>query len=1057
MDRSTFYSLGCSGLEEVQSIEPLLSQFHSSLFSSSSQTLERSVQSREINAQLDRDIHLFLRLLSPYLLLRPSLKCLEWLIHRYHVHLYNQDSLVSCVLPFHDSKIFVKVIQLLKIQDSDKWSWLQGLQKPGVPLSRLALVSHCQRDLSFMDFICNMVPEAVQAFSSAPAAGGPQLRVLFSFFASTIVSALDSGTVTDAIITKLLPTVQKGLKSSLVDYRAASLMVLCQLAVKVVMETVLVQSLSAVLCKSLRDRLLVPETMGALIVLFQNQGHAGPTKKSLSRLVSVPDLVSSLESLSQTHDVSPLLRHLLLYLLNCTFSSEPEAGSSAELLEKLLSHVPLTSDLDLTLCSELLDRSLSQDDLSHMNQRLQPVLRVLEVKYYSSVDRTFSSRVSSLSDDQRLLFHQLLSLSATCGKYQMVEDSHSSLLLSLNHPQSSLRVSALQKLHLLMSSGEAAVDLDFLKTSVFDRLGDDEPRVVSAALGLLKLVQNSLDFEDIVSSLLLLLKRAEVSYSENWCPVFSEAVQLLSVGRKEGDSLQRDSPEADLDRLVFRLLPLLVPSGTWESVRFRLSLSLSQSPLLQQHPLTRGWRTDLEVALQSSAPQGPDQVLVMVQTLVSTLSRNIQSMEMMSRHQTLDSLCACVEQLSEFSPGPDLVPLLVLVQTLVLSLRTVSDTHHLLTARRVYRVIERHLQETHRQDMQIPLNLPALGPAPCFSDWLAVFLQRDGQVQSGLVLVSVLWHFIQDLQSPDQSFKGELWWNPERLDNNSCCYLHLLAQMCGLLGGGASHGPITAQYRQLLRLFFKVHLDSPVVLFRFLSLMWSYGGLYGDQVDGRGQTRLGVELQLVALLLGAALLGSLSTTQLQEVVLKTAVFPSVLVVLASPLREMRRAGISVLKSLSAAGSAQYQPITERLLRTSEEVVADCSYLRCALGGLYYDSAHKQEVKESFQKLFQSLVTSQCPCSTSCVLMEALHKVHGQEVLLCLLPALDCLLSQMSPDGPSPLPDECVLLCLLLGKYSAAAAPLLVTDTHCRQLFIQALKTGTKIGTQRVQICALDQV
>ncbi|KAJ0060565.1 hypothetical protein NL108_016020, partial [Boleophthalmus pectinirostris] len=1084
----------CTGLEELSGIEPSLSEFHQTLFSDASVTLERSVQTKTVNAKLDGDIEAFLRRVSPYFLLRPAHKCLEWLIHRFHIHLYNVESLVACVLPFHDSKVFVRVIQLLQIQEpTNRWHWLHCLQKPGVPLSRLTLVTHCHKDLSFMDFICNMVSNSIQAFSSCPGGGASQLRVVFSFFASTIVSALDSAEkITDAIITKLLPHVQKGLRSSLQDFRASSLMILCQLSVKVVMEKVLVQSLFSVLCRSLKDQVLVREGLGALIVLLQNQDHAEPTHKSLSRLASVSDLVSCLESMCQTHDVSPLLRHLLPHLLNRTFSTgdSVEASSSAELLQNLLTRVPLTSDLQLSLTryelkltritrethgasvslclrlcvfSLLVDLYLSQsglcaDDLEDLNRRVLPVLRLLESRYNSSVDRILSSRVSDLSDDQKPLFHQLLSLSATSGKFQVVGDLDSSLLLSLNHPQASIRVMALNKLKDIITSGEASVDHSFLESSVFDRLHDDEAPVVSAALEILQLLLERLDPEDVVSSLVSLLLRAQESHSQDWsvCPVLSEAVRLLSM--PAGAAAPAPGQSATHERLFYRLLPLVVPSGTRDSVSFKLSLSLSQSPVVQQHLLTAGWAADLQEALGSGPDQGPDQILVLVQTLVSTLSRNLQNMDTFSRRHTMDALCSRVELLSESGSGPDRTPLLVLLQTLVLGLKNLSDTHHLLTAQRLHNVIQRHLQDARLS--QEPVSVPALGPTPLFSDWLALYLRgSDGQLEFSLVLVSVLAQFIQELKSPDQVFKEEEWWNPERLDTNTCCYLQLLAQVFSLLMGGASDGPITAQYRPLLKLLLKVHLDSPLLVFRFLSLVWS-GCLHSDQVEGRGQMRLGAVLQLQALLMGAALLEKQNPKQLQEVILKTPVLASVLVVLSSPLREVRRAGLVVLRSLSRAASSPFGPITSQLLRSGEELEADPSYLSQSLGALYQDSAHKRDVSSAFRTLLQSVQSECCPSSAACSLLRALQHVHGQEVLSVLLPALDRLLAPVSPDAPSRLLDEARLLALLLGKFSPAAAPLLVTDAHCRDLFLRAIKTRPDQNQDQapsVQVSALEQI
>lgn len=74
--------LGRTGLEELLGIDPSFEQFEAPLFSQLAKTLERSVQTKAVNKQLDENISLFLIHLSPYFLLKPAQKCLEWLIHR---------------------------------------------------------------------------------------------------------------------------------------------------------------------------------------------------------------------------------------------------------------------------------------------------------------------------------------------------------------------------------------------------------------------------------------------------------------------------------------------------------------------------------------------------------------------------------------------------------------------------------------------------------------------------------------------------------------------------------------------------------------------------------------------------------------------------------------------------------------------------------------------------------------------------------------------------------------------------------------------------------------
>lgn len=61
--------LGCTGLEELLGIDPAFEQFEAPLFSQLAKTLERSVQTKAVNKQLDENISLFLIHLSPYFLL----------------------------------------------------------------------------------------------------------------------------------------------------------------------------------------------------------------------------------------------------------------------------------------------------------------------------------------------------------------------------------------------------------------------------------------------------------------------------------------------------------------------------------------------------------------------------------------------------------------------------------------------------------------------------------------------------------------------------------------------------------------------------------------------------------------------------------------------------------------------------------------------------------------------------------------------------------------------------------------------------------------------------
>ena len=130
-DIQDIYGIGLGGLQELQLLNDEFSRFESTLFAEVSQSIERSVQTSDVNKQLDTRIDEFLRLVSPYVMLRPAQKAIEWLLVRFHVHQYNIDGLMLCFLPYHETNIFVRMVQLLEFQFDKKWEWLKGTQKKG--------------------------------------------------------------------------------------------------------------------------------------------------------------------------------------------------------------------------------------------------------------------------------------------------------------------------------------------------------------------------------------------------------------------------------------------------------------------------------------------------------------------------------------------------------------------------------------------------------------------------------------------------------------------------------------------------------------------------------------------------------------------------------------------------------------------------------------------------------------------------------------------------------------------------------------------------------------
>lgn len=106
----SYLFLGQSGLEELQKLSSVFDEFQGTLFAQSSINFERAVQNITLNKQLDAEITKFLLLSTPYFLLNACHKALEWLVFRYHIHHYNKEQFILLILPYHETRIFVRYV-----------------------------------------------------------------------------------------------------------------------------------------------------------------------------------------------------------------------------------------------------------------------------------------------------------------------------------------------------------------------------------------------------------------------------------------------------------------------------------------------------------------------------------------------------------------------------------------------------------------------------------------------------------------------------------------------------------------------------------------------------------------------------------------------------------------------------------------------------------------------------------------------------------------------------------------------------------------------------------
>uniref|UniRef100_A0A8C3L685 HEAT repeat-containing protein 1 n=1 Tax=Chrysolophus pictus TaxID=9089 RepID=A0A8C3L685_CHRPC len=1042
IDRDTFFAIGCTGFEELMGIDPSFEVFQSSLFSSMAKGLERSVQTKSVNQQLNENISLFLIHLSPYFMLKPAQKCLEWLIHRFHIHLYNQDSLIGCVLPYHETKLFVRVIQLLNIKSpTHKWHWLDPIRKPGVPLARGTLITHCYKDLDFMDFICRLVAKSVKVFSEC-ASSSAQLRVLLAFYASTIVSALGAAEkITDRIVSMLLPYIQKGLKSSVQDYRAATYMIICQMTVKVTVDSSLVHSLMLQISKTLSKMpSLAREGVACLNLLLQTQKGDSLGKKPFNYLCKNPDLVTLLQGLSEGYDISPLLRYLLPHFICSIVKSD--AGKLAceredhiyiKHLEGILQSIPLEKGLDHLLAS-----------------------------YPKALDSVLEEHLESAMDQaNQNIFHQFISLSLSCGKYKFLEDSDTSLLLSLNHPQPAVRVLALQHLKDVIETSKEGFDQSFIEEAIFGRLKDDNRDVVMSAFSALEIFRKQVNPEVVVSSLLSIFQRADLSKDGKWYKVLERAIQILVK-----EEILKEKKEL-LDEAVMQLLPFMViTNANSKSSEWKMAICLSESDLCSLHPLLKDWPEVLQEAIKSS--KSAELMGVVNKKMILLHSEVMLSYRLIVFSSPpiskVDDLILVAEMESD-SVRQKVTAHVIGSMLVQCCCNLPMKENYFSVALRVFHFLDekiRNLRETP-SNWSVETIQESLVPVGLLTTYIEK-LNSDQSVdaEESAIFVFLLRSFINDLKPPP-SFPKETWWNPESLNQDCKDYLHLLLGLFDLLVCGASEGSDAVQYRALMNLLFKVHLKDSEVLFKFLSVLWTYSFSLSNHLS----YEVNAMLQTRALYIGYAVLVSQTYQKKKQLLsLSSPVVISLLINLGNPVSEVRRAALNCFHSLSSMKESLFHPILQHLGQKTEEIISDPTYITQIMAILFEELQTQPKQKSQKKKLSEALESIvdcvQNPTGPSYVaknLMKILHEVHGEMILTHLLPALDRLLEKVLKEPETMLKDEVVLLHLILGKFNEHSAALLCKNQQSLDLFIKSLHAATKIYEEvpPFQITALGQI
>ncbi|KAH8392505.1 hypothetical protein KR215_009848 [Drosophila sulfurigaster] len=614
-DRRAIYEIGVSGLHELTTFNPTFTEFQLTLFDEATLTLERAVEDTEVNQLLDASISKFLRLLSPYFMLRPAHMCFEWLLRRFQVHEYNREQVMALIMPYHETNTFVQVLQTMRLRSSDEdWFWLRKLQRPGVPLSKTAIVNRAASTPSFLSFICRSTHKAVKEL-------GPrahQLQAQLNFYATVVVGALQAAKpLRDWHIATILESVLRGLSSDTVDFVAAAYVIVAQLVSRTKLKEKVCNALLERVANCIFERLHTTALL-LLIWIHDKQQAANPqfTPKTVLNLVCQKWLITALADLAKENvAIQAICMPLMRGAVAAIREEDASSVSHKQFLDNLLAEVPLSKTSAQQLINCYLDTFVemesdatvtpmdtssnddgedtividSDDEMESVKTNFQSwyteFLAKLERRYPEAFDLSVKAALSSKNKST----NRQKALKLALGfRLNTTDEKAKAAYEKLYHYNDEWRLSAVQQLlKNLKVAKRRERSYQLLQECLPDRIKDDSPMVVSALLGLPTAeFVTMLGAEPFAKILCELLRKAQRQRQTQWDAVVPQAVQHLTTAAV--------SDGFDTNLLLLTLMPYLFPGSALNPREHAALLIILSSNFAMKVPFLTRLEVDTE-------------------------------------------------------------------------------------------------------------------------------------------------------------------------------------------------------------------------------------------------------------------------------------------------------------------------------------------------------------------------------------------------------------------------------------------------------------------------------
>ncbi|KAG0325600.1 HEAT repeat-containing protein 1 [Dissophora globulifera] len=847
-DIDTIYSIGVNGITELKQLDSNFTAFEKTLFSESMKGVDRVLQTKEDNAKLDESITLFLRQLSPYFLLKPSGKALEWLIRRFRIHEFNIDAILHAILPYHETALFVTMVSILQIDEAGRWAFLRPIRKSKQPLERTVLIQNMIKDRSLVEFVCETVLQAVNRRTS--------FKTLASFYVAAMLQYIATlPVITDEVLTAVFPYVLEGLKAKgTPDYQIASYMIISQISERAAFTYDVLSSVFTTMTTSSSNTF---QMLLCLVHICQTQEtFVEFPDRAFKNLCKMQDIETVILTLLRKYSAQRFLQPFLIALAK--HSSERENFS--RILNRILQEERLPSAAVYGVCSAILDRYLEEhglDNATEMDEYTHSILQVLHHNYSKDLDAALQRKLEESKEEKHTKTHShlysFISKAFSGTRHQPLKESNTTLFLSVNHVEASIRLVAVKKLNEILnekSSELARVDNSdtFVRDTLIARLQDDDERVVLEVLsmeGLTRFVAP----EDLLKGLVHVITAFNTTRgTRRHCLVY-----LLTVFLNNNKALKDQVLSVVLGHL------LLVKDFHKASIALISKISTSE---LKHEPLLKNVSSLAKDLVKEEASPSADAMVTVDIALINTLAAN-----MTSHHNLSHGLEIYLQGLKSDNAAFRLLSIFVITKAIhqLGSEQQIKVVDIYLPA--LLRVLKSHSATTKALRAEAHDGLPT-------KELLAQIATKSwtSSTEVSAIHFSLL-SISSDLKKPAKS--NTAWLSNEPLSEYATILLTMYKAFVGTV--------LMSPYEQMIEKLFELHLTSDSI--EFLCNLWT-------------NPSVSALVQLRSLQIASANLEAFVAQTTSDAIDFQVVIPTLLMALSSPVKAMRETAVACLKSIT---------------------------------------------------------------------------------------------------------------------------------------------------------------